>query len=79
MTGLDTLWFQVAGTLCNLRCTHCFVSCAPDNQSHGMMSLSEVLRTRSECVGGAAPPQLIHVAERGLLQTRNRVVDEPDL
>ena len=22
---LDTLWIQVAGTLCNLECTHCFV------------------------------------------------------
>ena len=32
--GLDTLWFQVAGTVCNLRCTHCFISCAPDNHSH---------------------------------------------
>ena len=24
--AFDTLWFQVAGTLCNLECTHCFVS-----------------------------------------------------
>src|SRR6201981_3421893 len=23
---LDTLWFQIAGTLCNLRCNHCFIS-----------------------------------------------------
>jgi len=39
---LDTLWLQVAGTLCNLRCTHCFISCAPDNHSHEMMSLDQV-------------------------------------
>lgn len=41
---LDTLWLQVAGTLCNLRCVHCFISCAPDNHSHEMMSLAEVRR-----------------------------------
>ena len=42
MGPLDTLWLQVAGTLCNLRCAHCFISCAPDNHSHAMMSLDEV-------------------------------------
>src|SRR5438270_12497579 len=26
LRALDTLWFQVGGTLCNLACTHCFVS-----------------------------------------------------
>jgi len=41
---LDTLWLQVAGTLCNLKCTHCFISCAPDNNQHEMMSLLEVRR-----------------------------------
>ncbi|MGH9441108.1 MAG: radical SAM protein [Thermoanaerobaculia bacterium] len=40
--SVDTLWFQVAGTLCNLRCTHCFISCSPENHSHGMLSLTEV-------------------------------------
>ncbi|MGD8375122.1 MAG: radical SAM protein [Acidobacteriota bacterium] len=42
LLSLDTVWFQVAGTLCNLRCTHCFIACAPDNHSHGMMTLAEV-------------------------------------
>jgi AdoMet-dependent heme synthase len=41
---LDTLWLQVAGTLCNLKCAHCFISCAPDNNTHEMMSLLEVRR-----------------------------------
>jgi molybdenum cofactor biosynthesis enzyme MoaA len=41
---LDTLWLQVAGTICNLRCTHCFISCAPDNHGHEMMTLDEVRR-----------------------------------
>src|SRR5687768_11214824 len=39
---LDTLWFQVAGTLCNIECTHCFISCSPTNRSHAMMTLAEV-------------------------------------
>ncbi len=39
---LDTLWFQVAGTICNLRCTHCFISCAPDNRSFEFLPLREV-------------------------------------
>jgi molybdenum cofactor biosynthesis enzyme MoaA len=40
--SLDTLWFQVAGTLCNLACRHCFVSCSPTNQSHALMTRAEV-------------------------------------
>src|SRR4029077_582775 len=44
MLALDTLWLYVAGTICNLRCTHCFISCAPDNHSHGMMTLEEARR-----------------------------------
>jgi MoaA/NifB/PqqE/SkfB family radical SAM enzyme len=50
MAGLDTVWFQVAGTICNLRCTHCFISCAPDNHSHAMLSLAEVRRYLQEAV-----------------------------
>jgi hypothetical protein len=40
--SIDTLWFQVAGTICNLKCTHCFISCSPTNHSHGMLTLEEV-------------------------------------
>jgi len=42
LRSLDTLWFQVAGTLCNLACTHCFISCSPTNQTHAMMRLDQV-------------------------------------
>jgi len=42
MLALDTLWFQVAGTVCNIACTHCFISCSPTNHSHEMMSLADV-------------------------------------
>ena len=46
--ALDTLWFQVAGTICNIECTHCFISCSPKNHSHGMLSLAEVERRLAE-------------------------------
>jgi molybdenum cofactor biosynthesis enzyme MoaA len=42
LIALDTLWFQVAGTICNIACTHCFISCSPKNHSHEMMSLADV-------------------------------------
>jgi MoaA/NifB/PqqE/SkfB family radical SAM enzyme len=40
--ALDTLWLQVAGTLCNLACGHCFISCNPTNHAHEIMSRAEV-------------------------------------
>jgi MoaA/NifB/PqqE/SkfB family radical SAM enzyme len=43
LASLDTVWFQVAGTVCNLSCSHCFISCSPGNVSHGMMTLAQVL------------------------------------
>jgi sulfatase maturation enzyme AslB (radical SAM superfamily) len=43
LQALDQLWFQVAGTVCNLRCTHCFISCSPENHSFWFMSLDEVV------------------------------------
>lgn len=39
---LDALWIQVAGTLCNLACTHCFVSSGPGDDHHALMSRDEV-------------------------------------
>jgi MoaA/NifB/PqqE/SkfB family radical SAM enzyme len=45
---LDVLWIQVAGTLCNLKCTHCFVSAGPGNDRHGLMSRGEVSRRVAE-------------------------------
>ena len=42
LLALDTLWFQVAGTICNITCTHCFISCSPKNHSHEMLSLADV-------------------------------------
>ena len=42
LSHLDELWFQVAGTHCNLTCEHCFISCSPHNRSFGYLSLSDV-------------------------------------
>jgi AdoMet-dependent heme synthase len=42
LLSLDTVWFQVAGTLCNLTCHHCFISCGPGNRSHEMMARAGV-------------------------------------
>ncbi len=39
---LDQLWFQVAGTRCNLECNHCFISCSPKNKSFGFLTLEFV-------------------------------------
>ena len=48
LVKLDTLWLQVGGTLCNLQCTHCFISCGPQNHTHGMMSLKRVRQRLEE-------------------------------
>lgn len=48
--SLDELWFQVAGTRCNLTCTHCFISCSPHNDSFGFLSFADVERRLFESV-----------------------------
>jgi molybdenum cofactor biosynthesis enzyme MoaA len=48
--ALDELWFQVGGTLCNLSCRHCFISCHPQNHSFGFLGLEEVRRRLKESV-----------------------------
>ena len=42
LRSLDELWFQVGGTLCNLACNHCFISCHPGNDSFGFLRLDTV-------------------------------------
>ena len=49
--SLDTLWFQVAGTVCNLACSHCFISCSPTNHTHEFMDLEQVQTYLDEAVG----------------------------
>jgi molybdenum cofactor biosynthesis enzyme MoaA len=45
---LDQLWFQVTGTLCNLTCHHCFISCTPTNKSFGMLSYEAIAERLEE-------------------------------
>jgi len=48
LESLDTLWFQVAGTLCNLACSHCLVSASPTNRTHDMMRMETLTRFLEE-------------------------------
>ena len=75
---LDALWLQIGGTLCNLTCTHCFVSSGPTNHRHPMMSRAEVAARVAEGLAlgvkevyftGGEPflhPHLIEVVEATL-------------
>jgi molybdenum cofactor biosynthesis enzyme MoaA len=51
LVHLDELWFQVSGTLCNLTCHHCFISCSPQNHSFGYLDLATIERVLKESVG----------------------------
>jgi len=50
LAHLDDLWFQVGGTVCNLECRHCFISCSPHNHVFGFLDLQTVRRTLDESV-----------------------------
>lgn len=40
---LDQLWFQLTGTVCNLTCTHCFISCSPTNHNFEFLPYDDVV------------------------------------
>jgi len=40
--GLDSLWVQVTGLSCNLRCVHCFNTSGPGNRGFPFLSREEV-------------------------------------
>ncbi len=50
LTALDQIWFQVSGTVCNLRCRHCFISCSPENHSFWFMTREQVIDTLRQSV-----------------------------
>lgn len=50
LRALDELWFQVAGTRCNLECSHCFISCSPHNDKFGFLSLATVKERLDESI-----------------------------
>lgn len=47
-TGLDTVWFQLTGTLCNIACRHCFITCGPKEERVPMMERERVLALLDE-------------------------------
>src|SRR5437868_4457417 len=50
LNHLDDLWFQVSGTLCNLTCSHCFISCSPHNHNFGFLDRATVRKYLDESV-----------------------------
>ena len=42
LTHLDSLWFQVSGTLCNIACTHCFNNSGPNVRTFAFLSIEKV-------------------------------------
>ena len=50
LDSLDNLWFQVGGTICNLACDHCFISCSPENDKFKMMSMAEIQPYLNEAI-----------------------------
>ena len=45
---LRALWFQITGTLCNLTCAHCFISCSPTNHRLEFLAPETVYRYLDE-------------------------------
>ena len=78
LSHLDELWFQVAGTRCNLACHHCFISCSPTNHEFGFLSAETIERALADSVAigvkeyyftGGEPflhPDMITILERTL-------------
>lgn len=50
LAHLDDLWFQITGTLCNLTCRHCFISCSPHNNSFGFVPRKKIEEALIESV-----------------------------
>src|SRR3984893_10469319 len=50
LAHLDDLWFQVGGTVCNLECRHCFISCSPHNHAFGFLNRETARRAPQEAV-----------------------------
>ncbi|HUS66787.1 MAG TPA: radical SAM protein [Kofleriaceae bacterium] len=48
LSALDTVWFQLTGTLCNIACRHCFITCGPREERVPMMSVEHVRRVLDE-------------------------------
>jgi pyruvate-formate lyase-activating enzyme len=43
LAALDTVWLQLTGTLCNIACRHCFITCGPNETRVPMMATPDAL------------------------------------
>jgi sulfatase maturation enzyme AslB (radical SAM superfamily) len=48
LVALDTVWFQLTGTVCNIACRHCFITCGPKETRVPMMDAARVRRFLDE-------------------------------
>jgi molybdenum cofactor biosynthesis enzyme MoaA len=76
--GLETLWLQVTGTLCNLGCRHCLVSAGPKVLLHRPLSVKACRSAIEEAAGhglrevwmtGGEPflhPQILEIVDLAL-------------
>jgi sulfatase maturation enzyme AslB (radical SAM superfamily) len=48
LAALDTVWFQLTGTICNIACRHCFITCGPKETRVAMMDAARVRRFLDE-------------------------------
>src|SRR3954447_25348905 len=42
LSALDTVWFQLPGTLCNIACLHCFITCGPKEDRVPLMTRERI-------------------------------------
>lgn len=48
MKKLNNLWFLLTGFTCNLKCSHCYLSCSPTNKSRKFLNIDKIKQTLSE-------------------------------
>jgi molybdenum cofactor biosynthesis enzyme MoaA len=48
LVSLDTVWLQLTGTLCNIACLHCFITCGPNEDRVPMMASDAVRKVLAE-------------------------------
>ena len=76
LRALDTLWFQVGGTICNLACTHCFVSCSPTNHTHEFLTLAAIRPYLEEAVALGVKEYYFTGGEPFLNPEMERILEE---
>jgi molybdenum cofactor biosynthesis enzyme MoaA len=45
---MESLWVQVTGTLCNIACRHCFISCGPKADDVPLMTVGQIEKALEE-------------------------------